>query len=61
MNIMGVLFSPLVFTLIMELLTMAEKRFWDPCGQEGLAGTARSGACIEQLVNIPAVFRIITV
>lgn len=60
MTIMGVLFSPLIFTLIMELLTMAENRFGDLCGQEGLAGTAGSGACMEQLANTPAIVRIIT-
>lgn len=57
---MGVLFSPLELFLIMELLMMAEKRFGDPCGQEGLAGTARSGACMEQLADISAIGRIIT-
>lgn len=39
---------------------MAEKRFGDPCGQEGLAGTAGSDAYMEQLADIPAIGRIIT-
>lgn len=59
-TIMGVLFSPLELLLIMELLMMAEERFGDPCGQEGLAGTAGSDACMEQLADIPAIGRIIT-
>lgn len=41
LTIMGGLFSPLVFILVIEFLAVAEKRFMAACEHEGITGVAR--------------------